>query len=92
MYAWVEGWREVLGFGTHDVELVLSDYCRTSVPITWNDPAAATWNGASPTRTWDQSVCWGGPIPGIGRWDDTLTSLRWDGVNPATTWDTWNGS
>jgi hypothetical protein len=93
LYTWVEGWTETLAFGVHEMELVLSDYCRTSVPIHWNDPVVTTWNTVPPiTRTWDEGVCWGGPLPGSGRWDDTLTSLRWDQVQPATTWDTWNGS
>lgn len=92
--AWVEGWTETLTHGTHALELALSDYCRTSVPVTWNEPYATTWDGVpdAGTRTWDAAVCWGGPIPGIGRWDDTATALRWDQVQPATTWDTWNGA
>lgn len=91
VYSWVEGWTETLAYGTHDLELVLSDYCRTSALTRWDDHTTYTWNtvpGAA-TRTWDQSYCLGYPGPGIGRWDDTPTALRWDQVAPAVTWDTW---
>jgi len=89
LYGWVEGWTETLSFGVHDMELALSGYCRTSAMVRWDDPTTMTWNTAPAGQTWDQSYCVGYPGPGVGRWDDTPTSLRWDQVLPATTWDTW---
>jgi len=89
LYGWVEGWTETLSYGVHDMELALSGYCRTSAMVRWDDPTTMTWNTAPAGQTWDQSYCVGYPGPGVGRWDDTPTSLRWDQVLPATTWDTW---
>lgn len=89
LYMWVEGFTERLGYGTHELELVVSDYCRTSGLVRWDDPTVMTWNTAPAGKTWDESYCVGYPGPGVGRWDDTPTSLRWDQVAPATTWDTW---
>lgn len=34
---WVEGWRETLGWGVHELELAVSAYCRTVPPPRWND-------------------------------------------------------
>lgn len=49
---WVEGWREVLTFGGHEVELVVSGYCRTSPPPRWDDvPPTTLWGGATLTET-----------------------------------------
>jgi hypothetical protein len=85
-YLWVEGWTETLIYGGHDLELVVSGYCRTAPAPRWNDVAPAlTWDTAG-TMTWDQSACFG-PLPDLGRWDDTPATLRWDQVPPATTWD-----
>jgi hypothetical protein len=48
---WVEGWREALGWGTHEVELVVSGYCRTVPPPQWDsvDPAWL-WGGTQWTE------------------------------------------
>lgn len=89
LYMWVEGFTETLAAGTHDLELVVSDYCRTSGMVRWDDPTTMTWDGAPAGRTWDESYCLGYPGPGVGRWDDTPTSLRWDQVAATVTWDTW---
>ena len=91
IYGWVEGWTETLADGVHDMALALSAYCRTAGLVRWDDPTTTTWNTIpdKATRTWDQSFCLGYPGPGIGRWDDTPTSLRWDQVASNVTWDTW---
>jgi hypothetical protein len=91
IYGWVEGWSETLAYGIHDMEIVLSGYCRSARLVRWDDPTSTTWNTVpeAATRTWDQSYCIGYPGPGVGRWDDTPTALRWDQVAPAVTWDTW---
>jgi hypothetical protein len=34
---WVEGWHETLGWDTHEIELVVSGYCRTSPAPYWDD-------------------------------------------------------
>jgi hypothetical protein len=34
---WVEGWKETLAYGVHDIELVVSGYCRTAPPPRWDD-------------------------------------------------------
>lgn len=39
---WVEGWQETLTYGGHDLELVVSGYCRTSPPPRWDD-VDPTW-------------------------------------------------
>lgn len=84
--AWVEGWTEHLAFGVHDLELTVSDYCRTVPPPRWNDVAAATsWNTV--TGTWDEWACIGEPVPDRGRWDDVPASTRWDQVAPDVDWD-----
>jgi hypothetical protein len=86
---WVEGWTEHLAAGVHDIELVVSGYCRTVPPPSWDNlPAALTWDTAPPGLTWDEATCMG-PQPSAGRWDDTPASLRWDQVPAATTWDNW---
>jgi hypothetical protein len=91
VYAWVEGWSETLSHGGHAFALVVSDFCRTSPSVRWDDPITYTWNTIpnAATRTWDQALCMGGPLPGNGRWDDTPSAMRWDQVAPAVTWDTW---
>jgi hypothetical protein len=87
-YLWVEGWTETLTYGGHDLELVVSGFCRTSPPPRWNDVnPATTWDSAG-AMTWDAAACFG-PLPNLGRWDDTPATLRWDQVPPATTWDTY---
>jgi hypothetical protein len=86
--AWVEGWTERLAFGAHDVELTVSDYCRTSPPPRWDDlDPALTWNATDPAITWDAIACTGGPLPDLGRWDDVAATTRWDMVDPALDWD-----
>lgn len=84
---WLEGWSETLAWGVHDLELVVSGYCRTSPPPRWNDVnPATTWD--SVRGTWDDAVCFG-PQPSLGRWDDIPATLRWDQLDPALTWDTY---
>lgn len=59
--AWVEGWTETLSWGVHDLELSVSDFCRTNPPPRWDDvPAAMTWDTADPA-TWDEWACLGPP-------------------------------
>lgn len=90
-YLWVEGWTETLAYGIHDLELIVSGYCRTSPPPRWNDiPPKWTWDDVDPGVTWDDATCFG-PLPSAGRWDDVPASTRWDRVPAATTWDTWKG-
>jgi len=49
---WVEGWHETLTYGGHDVELVVSGYCRTVPPPTWNDlDPSWTWGTSTLTET-----------------------------------------
>lgn len=85
--AWVEGWTERLAFGVHDVELTISDYCRTVPGARWDDYGPAltwdTWGAGS----WDEASCQGGPLPSLGRWDDTPATTRWDTVDPSVIWD-----
>lgn len=84
--AWVEGWTEHLSFGVHELELTVSDYCRTVPGPRWNDlPTATTWNTV--TGTWDEWACVGGPVANEGRWDDVPASTRWDQVAPDLAWD-----
>lgn len=95
MAAWVEGWRERITFEAHDIELVVSDYCRTAPPVRWDevDPDTTwdTWDADNPGRSlWDEAGCGGyQPLPDLGRWQDVPASLRWDQVPITTTWDTW---
>jgi hypothetical protein len=44
-YLWVEGWDEVLAWDEHDMSLVVSGYCRTTPPPTWDE--------VDPAWTWD---------------------------------------
>jgi hypothetical protein len=84
---WVEGWSETLAWGVHELELVVSGYCRTSPPPRWNDvDPAATWD--SSRGSWDDAACLG-PLPNLGRWDDVPATTRWDHIDPAVTWDTY---
>lgn len=84
---WVEGWTEKLAYGDHELELVVSGYCRTSPPPEWDDVSPSlTWDAMD--MTWDQAACFGPPVE-TGRWADVPASLRWDQVAPATTWDSW---
>lgn len=46
---WVEGWKETLAWGVHELELQVSGYCRTSVPPTW-DNVAPSWLWGSHTE------------------------------------------
>ena len=85
---WVEGWTETLEYGRHDLELIVSGYCRTSPAPRWNDMAPTqTWDGMG-TLTWDDATCFG-PSPNLGRWDDVPASSRWDQLQTYLTWDTW---
>jgi hypothetical protein len=87
--AWVEGWTERLAWGVHELELTVTDYCRTSPPPRWNDlDPALTWDQTP--GTWNDATCLG-PQPNRGRWDDVPATTRWDMVDPALTWDTWKG-
>jgi len=88
-YLWVEGWSETLEWGTHELTLVVSGYCRTVPPPRWNDTAPETTWDTYGAGTWDDAACFG-PTPNLGRWDDTPASTRWDQIPPATTWDTWH--
>jgi hypothetical protein len=47
---WVEGWKETLEYGRHDIELVVSGYCRTVPPPRWDDVDPA-WIWGSQTLT-----------------------------------------
>lgn len=86
---WVEGWREKLAHGVHEIEMAVSGFCRTSPPPRWDDlPPNQTWDSMNQTITWNEAVCLG-PIPDTGMWDSTPATLRWDAVNPALTWDTY---
>jgi hypothetical protein len=85
--AWVEGWSERLAWGVHDLQITVSDYCRTVPGPRWNDipDQAQTWDAT--TGTWDAWACTGGPVPDLGRWDDTSASTRWDSVPSEVAWD-----
>lgn len=84
---WVEGWTETLAWGVHELELVVSDYCRTSPPPRWDDVLATyTWDTVPKGMTWDGAACLG-PLPNLGRWDDVAATVRWDDVDPALKWD-----
>jgi hypothetical protein len=87
--AWVEGWSERLAFGAHDIELTVSDYCRTAPPPRWDDTnPATTWDTVTPaSTTWDALACTGAPAIGSGRWDDVSATTRWDSVDPSVDWD-----
>lgn len=85
---WVEGWQETLAWATHDYQLIVSGYCRTSAPPRWNDVLpTTTWDSVG-TMTWDDAACMGPPV-NLGRWDDQPASLRWDQIAATVTWDTW---
>jgi hypothetical protein len=85
---WIEGWTERLTYGGHELTFSVSAYCRTVPAPRWNDMApSTTWDNVG-TMTWNDATCLG-PLPSLGRWDDTAASLRWDAVAPAVTWDTW---
>lgn len=88
---WVEGWKEHLEAGTHEISLVVSGYCRTAPPPRWDDVDPGwTWDTVPAALTWDEATCLG-PVPPMGRWNDVPASTRWDTVPAATTWDTWEG-
>jgi len=90
-YLWVEGWTEHLEAGTHELTLVISDFCRTAPPPRWDDlPPTWTWNTIQPALTWDSAICLGPIAPTTSdRWMDIPASLRWDQVPTTTTWDGW---
>jgi hypothetical protein len=86
---WVEGWKETLAYGVHELELTVSGYCRTAPPPRWDDLSPAiTWDTADASLTWDDLACLGPPASG-GRWTDIPASLRWSQIPPTVTWDTW---
>jgi hypothetical protein len=85
---WVEGWKERLAYGVHELELAISGYCRTSPPPRWDDLAPTwTWDTAPPALTWNDATCLG-PAADLGRWSDVPASKRWDDLG-ATQWDQW---
>lgn len=85
-FLWVEGWRERLAFGVHELELVVSGYCRTSPPPRWDDvDPSLTWDSMG-AKTWDDAACFG-PTPDLGRWNDIPASVRWDTVPATSTWN-----
>lgn len=82
----MEGWSERLGFGVHELELTVSDFCRTAPPPRWDDvPPETTWDTV--TGLWDSWACTGQPTPDLGRWNDVPASTRWDMVPPEVDWD-----
>jgi hypothetical protein len=95
---WVEGWTERLAWETHELEVVVSGYCRTVPPPRWDDvDPAYTWDdmatpGLGPTAltprppTWDDMACLP-PLQRHDRWTDLPASQRWDTTDPAATWD-----
>ena len=86
--AWVEGWNERLAWGVHDMDITVSDYCRTAPPARWDDlDPATTWNATPATTTWDSIACTGGPVTDLGRWDDVAATTRWDQVPASVDWD-----
>jgi hypothetical protein len=85
---WVEGWRERLAYGVHELELFVSGYCRTAPPPRWNDLSPATLWDTVGTLTWNDAACLG-PMPPSGIWDAVPASTRWDYVDPALTWNTY---
>lgn len=49
---WVEGYREGLTYGGHEIELVVSGYCRTAPPPRWDDVDPGwTWGDATYVET-----------------------------------------
>lgn len=88
---WVEGWQETLTWGGHELELVVSGYCRTVPPPFWDDvDPTYLWDSLPASLTWDDIACLPPPAS-LGRWDDVAATLRWDQIPAATTWDTWKG-
>lgn len=94
---WVEGWAETIsavgatGAGSWEIVYAVTDYCRTSAFVQWDDvPPAATWDTIDPSLTWDHAYCIGPIAPGGERWNDVPTNLRWDAVPASVTWDTWD--
>lgn len=83
---WVEGWTESLVYGGHEIELIVSGYCRTVPAPRWNDPPPSTLWDSMGAQTWDDATCLG-PTPDLGRWDDVAASDRWNTTDPAITWN-----
>ena len=82
----------------HELELVVTGYCRTTPPPRWDDvdprwiwgPAPGGTPGPVPADlTWDGAACLGPPVD-RGRWNDQPATLRWETLDPAATWDTYN--
>jgi hypothetical protein len=82
---WVEGWQETLAWGVHEIELLVSGYCRTAPPPRWDDVQPTdTWDSRS--GTWDDAACLG-PLVNLGRWNDQAATTRWNTVPSTVTWD-----
>lgn len=90
-HLWVEGWRERLAWGEHEVELYVSGYCRTAPAPRWDDVQDEWLWDAMGDLSWDDAACLGPPTR-TDRWADVPASERWDTVPPATTWDTYTGA
>lgn len=85
--AWVEGWTESLAWGLHEIELIVSGYCRTNPPARWNDvPDTYTWDTFPADRSWDSMFCFGPPA-NLGMWDQVAATTRWDQVPADVSWD-----
>lgn len=91
-FVFVEGWTETLDPGAWEIELAVSDYCRTAPAPQWDDVEPGwTWDSVEPGMTWDAITC----LPPFvtdypGRWVDVAASDRWDTVG-VVTWDAWTG-
>ena len=83
LVSWVEGWTERLAWDVHEIELTVSDYCRTAPGERWDDvDPSVTWDTAQ--GMWDECH---GPVADQGRWDDVAATTRWDQVPADVSWD-----
>lgn len=85
---WVEGWKEHIEWGVHEIELNVSGYCRTSPPPRWID-VDPSWTWPDFPGTWSDAACIGMPVASFGRWADIPATTRWIQLDPALTYDTW---
>jgi hypothetical protein len=77
---WVEGWAETLTYGGHDMDVVVSGYCRTVPPPRWDDAAPTlVWGDRTLVETRrnlsvnPRAVAGGGTWwPNVGYWDVTM--------------------
>jgi len=92
-YVYVEGWTETIDPGAWQLELLVSDYCRTAPPPEWDDVAPGwLWDGLDPGMTWDAISCLPPLVVGYpDRWVDVPSSTRWDSLDPSIAWDEWAG-